>query len=544
MKVRLEPDPAFRHVILRTTTAIVAALAFSSCAKTTAVVAPPPVSPPPAARAHAVLPLPQSIEFSGGLPFVVTAETSIVVPPGNDRAAAIGRFLSDLIGLAAVASPPPVVAAAASTPGPGAIVLSLDAANAGDEGYELSVASDRVTIAATQPAGLFYGVQTFRQLLPPFVEFGGVRPDPTRRVSAPAVRIVDRPRFAWRGAMLDVARHFFTVDEVKRYVDLISMYRFNRLHLHLADDQGWRIDIVSWPKLARHGGKTEVGGGAGGYYSQDEYRDIVAYAASRFITVVPEIDMPGHTTAALASYPELNCNGTAPELYTGTEVGFSALCVASEVTYRFIDDVVREIAALTPGAWFHAGGDEVKTLTPAEYKAFVERVQTIVESHGKQMIGWDEVGVADLRPSTIIQHWRPTEPPAAVIARGNKLILSSANRLYVDMKYDALTPIGLTWAGAIELNRTYDWEPATLFAGVPESSILGIEAPLWSETVTNMREVEYLAFPRLAAVAEVAWSSVDRRAWEDFKLRLGAQAPRWSALGVNFYRSPQIEWQR
>ena len=218
--------------------------------------------------------------------------------------------------------------------------------------------------------------------------------------------------------------------------------------------------------------------------------------------------------------------------------------MASEVTYRFIDDVVREIAALTPGAWFHAGGDEVKTLTPAEYKAFVERVQTIVESHGKQMIGWDEMGVADLRPSTIIQHWRPTEPPATAIARGNKLIMSLANRLYVDMKYDALTPIGLTWAGTIKLDDVYDWEPATLFAGVPESSILGIEAPLWSETVTNMREVEYLAFPRLAAVAEVAWSSADRRSWEDFKLRLGAQAPRWSALGINFYRSPQIEWQR
>ena len=171
-------------------------------------------------------------------------------------------------------------------------------------------------------------------------------------------------------------------------------------------------------------------------------------------------------------------------------------------------------------------------------------MRTIVESRGKQMIGWDEVGVADLGPSTIIQHWRPTEPPPAAIARGNKLIISSANRLYVDMKYDGLTPIGLTWAGAIELRDAYDWDPARLFAGVPESSILGIEAPLWSETVTNMREVEYLAFPRLAAVAERAWSAAERRAWDEFSLRLGAQAPRWSALGVNFYRSPLVEWQR
>jgi hexosaminidase len=515
-----------------------AALALTSCAKATAVRPHPPAAP---VRTGALLPLPRAVEFLPGAPFVVTAATTIVVPPGDDRAAAVGRFLSDFIGLAAAAAPPPVVAAAAPS-GSAPIVLTLGATDAGDDGYELTVAADRVTIAASRPAGLFYGVQTLRQLLPPFVEFGGVRPDRSRSVSAPAVRIVDRPRFAWRGAMLDVARHFFSVDEVKRYVDLLALHKFNRLHLHLADDQGWRIDIVSWPNLARHGGSTEVGGGAGGYYTQDDYRDLVAYAAARFITIVPEIDMPGHTNAALSSYAELNCSGTATDLYTGTDVGFSSLCVTSDITYRFIDDVVREIAALTPGAWLHAGGDEVKTLSPPAYQAFVERVQQIVESHGKQMIGWDEVGAANLRPSAILQHWRPAAPPAAAVARGHKLIVSSANRLYVDMKYDAATAIGLTWAGLISVRDAYDWDPATLFAGVPEASILGVEAPLWSETVTNMREVEYLAFPRLAASAEVAWSPAASRSWEEFRRRLGAQSPRWAALGLNFYRSPQVDW--
>jgi hexosaminidase len=524
----------------RLTTVIFIALTASSCAKTAAVVL---RRPSPVMRSHAVIPLPQSIDLSPGSTFVVTAQTVIIVPPGDDRVLAIGQFLSHWIGLAAAPAPPRVEAAGQTMPG-GSIVLALGAAAAGDEGYDLSITSERVTIAANQPAGLFYGVQTLRQLLPPFVEFGGVRPDRSRAVMAPAGRIVDRPRFAWRGAMLDVARHFFTVDDVKRYLDLMALYKLNRLHLHLADDQGWRIDIASWPNLARHGGSTQVGGGPGGYYTQAQYADLVAYAASRFITIVPEIDMPGHTNAALASYPELNCSGTATELYTGTDVGFSALCVDSDVTYRFIDDVVREIAAITPGAYVHVGGDEVKTLAPAQYTAFIARVQKIVVAHGKQMIGWDEIAAADLGATAIVQHWRPKESPAAAVARGATVILSPANRVYVDMKYDAQTAIGLTWAGVIEVRDAYDWDPATMFAGVPESSIIGIEAALWSETVTNMREVELLAFPRLAESAEVAWSPANRRAWDEFKGRLAAQAPRWTALGVNFYRSPQVDWQR
>jgi hexosaminidase len=363
-----------------------------------------------------------------------------------------------------------------------------------------------------------------------------------RPLVAPAGRIVDNPRFAWRGAMLDVARHFLPVDDVKRYLDLMALHKLNRLHLHLADDQGWRIEIKSWPKLAAHGGSTEVGGGPGGYYTQQQYADIVSYAQDRFITIVPEIDMPGHTNAALASYAELNCDGKAPALYTGTEVGFSSLCVDKDVTDKFIDEVVGEIASMTPGPYFHMGGDEVKTLTTQQYNSFVERVQKIVQSHGKQMIGWDEIAAASLTPGAIVQHWRPNTTPAEAVARGARVIMSIADRTYLDMKYHAATPIGLTWAALIDVRRSYDWDPATAASDVPESALVGVEAPLWTETVAGIRDAEFLAFPRLAAVAEVGWSRGDRRTWDGFRTRLGAQAPRWSALGINFYRSPDVPW--
>jgi hexosaminidase len=388
-------------------------------------------------------------------------------------------------------------------------------------------------------------VQTLRQLLPPSWEHEALRP-PGKNAPGFAIRAMDvhdRPRFAWRGAMLDVARHFLTVDEVKRYVDLLALHKLNRLHLHLADDQGWRIAIRSWPNLARHGGSTEVGGGPGGFYTQEQYTDLVKYAAERFLTVVPEIDMPGHTNAALASYPELNCDGVARQLYTGIEVGFSALCVEKEITYKFIHDVVGEISALTPGPYFHIGGDEVKTLRPEEYNAFIERVQGIVQSHGKQMIGWDEIAPAKLLPTSIVQHWRPKTTPAEAVAKGSKVIMSIADRSYLDMKYEPGTPIGLNWAGLIDVKRSYGWDPATAAAGVPESALLGVEAPLWSETLANIRDFEFLAYPRLAALAEVGWTPQQDRDWSDFRKRLGAQGPRWTALGVNFYRAPEIPWR-
>ena len=491
---------------------------------------------------HAIIPAPRSIEFRSG-DFLIAPGTVITVPPGNEQAAWVGRYLSDLIGIAPGPEPLRVEPKTGAVP---RIELALvaNAVAGGGEAYELEVVPGTgVVIRANEPAGLFYGVQTLRQLLPPFVEYEAVRADKNRDVRVPAVKITDAPRFGWRGAMLDVSRHFFSVDEVKRYIDLLALNKLNRLHLHLADDQGWRVEIKSWPNLTKRGGSTEVGGGPGGFYTQPQYRDIVAYAQQRFITVVPEIDMPGHTNAALASYAELNCDGKARDLYTGIEVGFSAFCVEKDITYKFIDDVVREIAAMTPGPYFHIGGDEVKTLTAEQYIGFINRVQKIVASHGKQMIGWDEVAPAALLPTTLVQHWRPDGSPAAALAKGAKVIMSVANKSYLDMKYDNDTALGLNWAGNIDVKTSYDWDPATAVKDVPESSIVGVEAPIWSETLATMRDVEFMAFPRLASIAEIGWSRADARTWDEFKGRLGAQAPRWTALGINFYRSPSVPWK-
>jgi hexosaminidase len=485
-----------------------------------------------------LIPQPASVEAREGQPFTLTGESVIVVPAGDERAAFVGRFLADVIATATTPAPKVVTGV---DPAPSAsIALTTDAGNLASEHYILTVSSAGVQIRAKDAAGLFYGAQTLRQLLPVDVEYKASRP---KTVSVRPIHIVDGPRFPWRGAMLDVARHFFGVGDVKRYIDLIALHKLNRLHLHLSDDQGWRIEIKSWPNLTTHGASTEVGGGPGGFYTQTEYAEIASYARDRFVTIVPEIDMPGHTNAALASYAELNCDGKPRSLYTGIEVGFSALCVTAEATYRFIDDVVREIGALTAGPYFHVGGDEVKTLTPDQYRQFIERVQGIVRSHGKQMIGWDEIAPVALHPTSIVQHWRPKSTPREAVAKGAKIILSPADRVYLDMKYDQTTPIGLEWAARIEVRDAYDWEPETLLDGVPESAVLGLEAPLWTETVAGMRDVEFLAFPRLAAIAELAWSPRDRRAWDDFAVRLGWQARRWAALGINFYRSSQIQWQ-
>ena len=512
-----------------------ALLGSAACAGRAPVTPPTPATPPPA-----LVPAPASLRGHGGEPFVLDRGAAIAVAGGEPEAAAIARQLAAIIGNT-VETTPAVLLPADSGFADAAIVLALEPAATrrfGSEGYALSIGAGGARIEAAEAAGLFYGVQTLRQLLPPRVEYGAAL---FRPLPLPGVTIEDRPRYAWRGAMLDVARHFFGVAEVKRFIDLLALHKLNRLHLHLADDQGWRIAIPGWPRLTEHGGSTEVGGGPGGFYTAEDYTEIVRYAAERFVTVVPEIDMPGHTNAALASYAELNCTGVAPELYTGTRVGFSALCVESERTYEFVDAVVAELARLTPGPWIHLGGDEVEELTPEQYGAFVERAEAIVHRHGKAMMGWAEIAAARLSPTTVVQHWRGSGGGLAAAAPG-LVVLSPAEHVYVDMQYHEGTPIGLNWAGLAPVRDAYDWDPAALVPGLSAAAIAGIEAPLWSETLATMADVEFLAFPRLAAVAELGWSPAEALGWEDFRRRLGAQALRWTALGVNFYRSPEVDW--
>ena len=509
-------------------------LTFASCAR--------PARPPrPDVRilAQSLVPLPSVVEARSGSAFTITPTTKILVTPGDANVRRIGVLAADLLTFSeqpplAVEEAPPEISA-------GHLHFAIRPGQSQDpESYEITIAAEGVSITARAPAGLFYALQTLRQLLPPAVEHRAAQPVP---LSLEPIHIVDAPRYSWRGAMLDVSRHFFSPSDVRRYVDHLAMLKINRLHLVLSNDQGWRLEIKSWPNLARHGGSTEVGGGPGGYYTQADYANLVAYAADRFITIVPEIDMPGHTNAALSSYPELNCDGVAPALYTGIKVGFSTLCVDKDITYKFLDDVVREIAAITPGQWFHIGGDEVEKLTPEQYNRFIDRAQRIVDAHGKHVIGWDEIGAAPLLPTSIVQHWRPKADLSGVAAKRAKVIMSPAHRAYLDMKYHEATPIGLDWAGLIPFRTAYDWDPEEIGKDLAPASILGVEAELWSETIATMQDIEFLVFPRLAAIAEVAWSPRLRRDWTGFSKRVGAQAARWNALGINFYRVPDVEWR-
>ena len=484
-----------------------------------------------------IVPAPASIAVGRGAAFVLGDSTAITVDTPTDTALRIADMLAQIIRPStrfAVAVRP----SGGPTPR-GAITLHLDPArdDLGAEGYALAVTTDSVHLAARTHAGLFHGVQTIRQLLPSEVESHiGVRP--TRGWNIAPVTIVDRPRYAWRGAMLDVARHFFTVNEVKQFIDILALYKLNTLHLHLSDDQGWRIEIKSRPRLAAAGGVSAMGGGPGGFFTQDEYAELVRYAADRFITVIPEIEMPAHSRAMVVAYPELQCS-TSPGARPDST--FGGICPDSAETYRVLDDVVREVASLTPGPYIHIGADEVSNLSPEKFARFVERAQDIVTRHGKRMIGWEEIFRAKLLPTTLVQLWR-TDSARAALAYGSKLILSPAPKVYLDMKYTAGTELGLDWSGLVDVRTAYDWDPANYLPGVTDADIVGVEAPLWSETVRNITAAEYLAMPRLPAVAEVAWTPRSAQRWEDFRTRIAAHAPRWRLLGINYYASPQIPW--
>ncbi|MGB4136510.1 MAG: beta-N-acetylhexosaminidase [Microbacterium sp.] len=431
---------------------------------------------------------------------------------------------------------------------PGDVVVRIDPALPA-EGYRLAV-DERAELIGGDDAGLFYGVQTLLQLLDRTDDGWGI----------PAAVIADSPRFAYRGVMLDVARHFFSPEDVKAYIDRAAALKFNRLHLHLTDDQGWRIEIDSWPLLTGRGAAGDATGGRGGFYTKDDYRGIVAHATSRHMTVVPEIDLPGHTHAVGVGYPELveqpwigapvaehiaTTGEPSPvhgEQYAGTAVGHSSVRIHDERTYDFIRDVLDEVAELTPGPYLHIGGDECLGTPSADFATFVERVSRIAADTGKTPIAWHEAGaVADIAEGTIGQYWGSVHPQgdhaeeaARFVARGGSLILSPSDRAYLDMKPRADFPLGLVWAGLVPFPQSYDWEPTAIMPGLPAEAILGVEAPLWTETVTTLAEADALVFPRVAAQAEIAWSAQTdpERTWESFRARVAALVPAWQASGI------------
>ena len=429
-------------------------------------------------------------------------------------------------------------------PADGDIVIGVvPSADHGAEGYTLRVEASGVRIGAAAPAGVFRALTTLRQMLPAAAEATDVQPGPWQITGAD---INDRPRFEHRGTMLDVARHFFGVDDVLHHIDLISLYKVNVLHLHLTDDQGWRPTVPGWPRLTEVGGSSDIDAGAGGYYTAEDYARIVAYAAERFIEVVPEIDGPGHASAALISYPELNCDGTAPPPFHHGGISEVTLCASADSTYSFLGDVFDALAA-EPGRFIHIGGDEAIGTPHDDFLQFVPRAAGLVVDRGRTPVMWHEAAQAALPPGSVVQYWGIGQEEATDLARraveqGAPLILSPANHAYLDMKYDDGTPLGLEWAGHVPVSASYGWEPATLIEGVAEESILGVESALWSETTADRSAVEYLAFPRLAGIAEIGWSPAEALVWDDYRLRLAAQGPRWDVLGVNFYRSPEVPW--
>jgi hexosaminidase len=415
----------------------------------------------------------------------------------------------------------------------------------GPEGYELTVTPERVIIRASQPAGIFYGKQTLQQLLP-----GPI----------PCLHIEDRPRFPWRGAMLDVARHFFPKEFVKRYIDLLALHKLNTLHLHLTDDQGWRVEIKKYPKLTEVGSwRAETNGDGkryGGFFTQDDLREIVAYAAERHITVVPEIEMPGHGLAALTAYPELSCTGGPFKVRTRWGVEPDVYCAGNEKTFAFVQDVLDEVLAIFPSKFIHIGGDECPKARwkkcpkcQARMKAeglknehelqsyFIRRIEKHLSSKGRRLIGWSEIREGGLAKNAALMDWIGGAVEGA--SAGHDVVMSPTSHCYFDYyqsqdKKAEPKAIG----GFIPLSKVYAFEPVPAkLAPQFHKHILGAQANLWTEYIPTPQQAEYMTFPRLCALAEVVWSPAAARNWDDFSVRLTQHLKHLDALKVN-YRKP------
>lgn len=529
------------------------------------------------ASRYPIIPWPQHLEPREGT-YVIDERTRIgLSDPSSAELHRLAGFFAELVENAAGVTLP-VVEAPIDRPARNVVALVLDAAaGTGAEGYHLDVTQEGIVLRAEAGAGLFYGLQTLRQLLPP--EAGSGPPArPAFRVAVPAVTIRDAPRFSYRGMHLDVVRHFFPASFVKRYIDLMALYKMNRFHWHLTDDQGWRIEIKRYPKLTGVGAfrkETVVGHYQdeprhydgrrhGGFYTQDEVREIVRYAQERYVTIIPEIEMPGHALAALSAYPELACTDGPFEAATLWGI-FEDIFCPKEETFTFLENVLAEVITLFPGEYVHVGGDEApKTRWEASETArevmrreglhdahelqsyFIRRIERFLNAHGRRLIGWDEIIEGGLSPTATVMYWRDTkgagvgvqteEDPAKLTAQqGNDLIMTPNQTLYLD-HYQA-DPAGepLAIGGLTTLEEVYAYEPVPA-SFTPEEArhVLGAQGNVWTEYIQTPEKVEYMAFPRLLALAEVVWSPASARNWTAFRARLPAVLAHLDALGVNY----------
>jgi len=522
-----------------------------------------------------IIPQPVSlVRPNDGAEFVIANQLTMIVPKNEE----VRKIAASFANQFKLVTGRPATIKEGKTASPQSIFFSLSADKTiPKDGYRLKVTKTGISLIAAEPSGIFYGVQTLIQLLPTDMaskRFRGMDDEWT----VPQVTIEDHPRFGWRGLMLDVSRHFFTVAQVKEFIDQMAKYKFNLLHLHLTDDQGWRIEIKSLPKLTEVGAwrvertgtfgtlsKPEPNEKAsyGGFYTHEDIKELVKYAGDRFINILPEIDIPGHSLAALASYPELSC--TPGEYYVSPGDRFmiwpgggqhfygildNTICPANEKAYEFIDKVMTEVAQLFPFGYIHMGGDEtarnfwekseqIKALMQKEklkdldevQSYFVKRIEKIISSKGKKMIGWDEILQGGLAPNAAVMSWRGMKGGIEAAKQGHEVVMSPTDFAYLDyMQGDAAIepPVYAT----LRLKKAYQFEP--LPEGVDPSLVKGGQANMWSEQIYNTRHLEYMLYPRAFAIAEALWSPKEKRNWDDFVKRVVHHFYRLDAAGIKY----------
>lgn len=497
---------------------------------------------------YQVIPLPQEVVINQGNPFVINSSTQILYPEGNEllkrNAAFLAGYLKETTGKTVA------TAVLSGTEAKNAIVLGIDEAIGEDEGYELKVTADQVTINGKTPNGVFYGIQTLRKSVPATAQGANI--------ALPAANIKDYPRFAYRGMHLDVCRHFFPLEFVKEYIDLLALHNMNIFHWHLTDDQGWRVEIKKYPKLTEVGSQrseTVIGHNSGkydgqpygGFYTQEQIKEVVAYAQERYIDIIPEVDLPGHMLAALTAYPEMGCTGGPYEVEKTWGVFEDVLCIGNEQSMVFLEDVLGEIVELFPYKYVHIGGDEAPRTRwakcpkcQARIKAeglkadknhtaedrlqsyCMARAEKLLNSKGRQIIGWDEILEGDIAPNATVMSWRGMEGGIEAAKLGHDVIMTPNTYLYFDYYQTANTkdePDAI--GGCLPLEHVYSLEPMPEALTAEEKKhIIGVQANLWSEYIPTTEQVEYMILPRMAALAEVQWTLPEKKDYRDFAQRL------------------------
>lgn len=508
---------------------------------------------------YGIVPLPQEVTIADGTPFMLSPSTRIVYPEGNNNMARNAKFLAAYIN--EVTGYELRTTTQATSKG---INLSVDSNIRNPEGYKLVVSADGIEIAGATEAGVFYGIQSLRKSIPATAEGANIE--------LPAVTINDYPRFKYRGMMLDISRHFFPADSVKKYLDILALHNINTFHWHLTDDQGWRIEIKKYPKLTEIGSKrseTVIGHNSGkydgqeygGFYTQDQIRDVIKYAQERYITIIPEIDMPGHQQAALASYPELGCTGGPYEVWKQWGVSEDVICAGNEQSMQFLEDVLAEIIDLFPSEYIHVGGDECpkvrwekcpkcqarikaegikgdKKHTAEEYlqSYVISRMEKFVESKGRHIIGWDEILEGGLAPNATVMSWRGMAGGVEAAKQKHNVVMSPNTFVYFDYYQSTDTendPEAI--GGYLPLEKVYSFEPVPAELTPDEQKyIIGAQANLWTEYIPTFSQVEYMVLPRMDALAEVQWTDPSKKDYQSFLPRVARMTELYDRLGYNY----------